>query len=84
MLDMYFTVRSVTPAQKGRDALNRAGVRCRMLRAPRAIAQNGCAYALAVRAVDGQDAALLLDRAGVETEGAWQRLQDGSFMRAWV
>ena len=25
MLDLYFTVRSVTPGQKGRDALNAAG-----------------------------------------------------------
>ena len=82
MLDFYFTVRSVTPGQKGRDALARAGLRCRLLRAPAAAAPRGCAYALAVRRADAARAAAVLDRAGVRVEGRWLRGPDGSFGRA--
>ena len=81
MLDYYFTVRSVTPGQKGRDALNRAGLRCGLLRAPAVTAPRGCAYALAVRRADASRAAAILDRAGVRTEGRWLRRPDGSFER---
>ncbi len=82
MLDYYFTVRSVTPGQKGRDALNRAGIRCRLLRAPAAAAPQGCAYVLTVRQSDAPAAAAVLDRAGVRVEGRWLRRGDGSFVRA--
>lgn len=82
MLDCYFTVRSVTPGQKGRDALSRAGLRCRLLRAPAVTAPRGCAYAIAVRQADAARAAGVLDRAGVRTEGRWLRRGDGSFERA--
>ena len=81
MLDLYFTVRSVTPGQKGRDALNAAGLRCRLLRAPRAAAPGGCAYALALARRDGPRAAAVLDRAGVRVEGQWLRSPEGSFER---
>lgn len=82
MLDLYLTVRSVTPGQKGRDALNRAGLRCRLLRAPAATAPRGCAYALAVPRAEGSRALSILDRAGVRAEGCWLRRPDGSFERA--
>lgn len=81
MLDYYFTVRSVTPGQKGRDALSRAGLRCRLLRAPAATAVKGCAYALAVRQTDWARAAEILARAGVRIEGRWLRRTDGGFER---
>ena len=82
MFDLYFTVRSVTPGQKGRDALNHTGIRCRLLRAPSAAAPNGCAYAVAVRQSDGPRAAGILDRAGIRVEGVWRRRPDGSIERA--
>ena len=81
MYDLYLTVRSVTPAQKGRDALSRAGVRCRLLRAPRSIAPGGCAYALALNRREADRAAAGLAGAGVAVEGAWLRREDGSFVR---
>ena len=81
MLDLYYTVRSVTPGQKGRDALTRAGLRCRLFRAPSATSERGCAYALALRQADGVRAAAVLERAGVRVEGRWLRRPDGSFER---
>ena len=82
MLNYYLTVRSVTQGQKGRDALAREGVRCRLLRAPRELGTKGCAYALALRQEDGGRALRILDRAGVRVEGRWLRRGDGSLGRA--
>lgn len=81
MYDWYYTLRSVTWGQKGRDALRRAGVRCALLRAPREIAPGGCAYALALHREDAGRAAAALARAEVRPEGSWSRLPDGSFGR---
>ena len=77
MYDLYLTLRSVTPAQRGRSVLERAGLACAMLRAPREIAPGGCAYALALRARDGRRAAELLDRADIAVEGRWLRRPEG-------
>ena len=82
MYDYYMTVRSVTWGQKGRETLQRAGIRCRLLRAPREIAPGGCAYALALRAYDEAQARALLDRASVRWVGSYYRHPDGSFERA--
>ena len=81
MYDLYLTVRSVTRGQKGRDALKLAGVSCALVRAPREIAPEGCAYALALGRGQGDRAARVLDRSGVRVEGAYLRLGDGSFGR---
>ncbi|MBR7010437.1 MAG: DUF3343 domain-containing protein [Oscillospiraceae bacterium] len=81
MYDMYLTVRSVTRGQKGRDVLSRAGLRCALVRAPRAIAPGGCAYALALRRGDEARALRLLERAGVPVEGCWISGADGRFER---
>lgn len=40
------TFRSVTPAQRGEQALNRAGIYCQLSRTPRQIAERGCGYCL--------------------------------------
>lgn len=81
MYDVYLTVRSVTRGQEGRDALRRAGLRCALVRAPRAVAPGGCAYALALRRGDEARALSLLDRAGVRVEGCWISGADGRFER---
>ena len=73
MNDLYLTVRSVTRGQKGRELLTRAGIRCALVRAPRAIAPEGCAYALTLRRGDAVQAKNLLDRGGVRVEGRWLR-----------
>ena len=81
MYDFYITLRSVTMGQKGRDALNRAGLSCRLLRAPREIAPEGCAYALFLRRRDGDRARTILDQSGVRAAGCFLRRQDGSYVR---
>jgi len=82
MYDFYLTLRSVTPAQKGREAMRRAGIPCALLRAPRAIAPGGCAYALALRSRDRDRALAALERAALRPEGLWLRSGSGSFERS--
>ena len=77
MYDLYFTLRSVTAGQRGRDALEREGLRCALQRAPREIAPSGCAYALAVHAPEERRAMEVLERRGVRTEGRFLRRADG-------
>lgn len=40
------TFRSVTPAQRAERLLNRAGISCRIQRAPRWMEEQGCGYSL--------------------------------------
>ena len=82
MNDFYLTVRTVPRGQRGREALARAGLRCALVRAPRAIAPGGCAYALALRRRDGGRAEALLAGAGVPVEGRWLRTPAGDYARA--
>ena len=42
------TFRSVTYAQRGEAALQRAGIRCSLGRAPRSMEEQGCGYRLSV------------------------------------
>lgn len=44
--------RSVTYAQRMQRALDRAGVRCQIFRAPRELTDAGCAYAVRIQASD--------------------------------
>lgn len=44
--------RSVTYAQRMQRALVRAGIRCRIFRAPRDLTDRGCAYAVEIAAGD--------------------------------
>lgn len=82
MYRFYLTVRSVTPGQKGSAALRRGGIAHRLVRAPRAIAPEGCAYALTVRGSDLKKAVSLLEGEGVAIRGVYLRQEDGSFGRA--
>ena len=54
--------RSVTYAQRMQRALDRAGVRSRVYRAPRDLTDLGCAYALRVAPQDMRDALQVLRR----------------------
>ena len=48
----WIVTRSVTHAQRMRGVLIRAGIRCRILRAPMALADQGCAYAVQIEVPD--------------------------------
>ena len=46
MKTYYVTFRSVTYAQRGEQALKRAGIRCSLQRTPKWMEAQGCGYAL--------------------------------------
>ncbi len=46
MNDCLVTFRSVTPAQRGQELLERAGYRCHLRRTPSSLAEQGCGYVL--------------------------------------
>lgn len=57
--------RSVTFAQRMQKALERAGIRCRIARAPRDLTDAGCAYTVRVSAADIHAAVAVLSRAAL-------------------
>ena len=57
--------RSVTFAQRMQRALDRAGIRCRIARAPRDLTELGCAYILRVAAPDLSPALNAIHREGL-------------------
>ncbi len=58
--DMLITFRSITFAQRGERILKKAGIGCTMQRTPRALAERGCGYCLALRPGDALAAVELL------------------------
>jgi len=58
--------RSVTYAQRIQRALERAGVRCRIARAPRNLTDQGCAYVVQVAVVDLSQALIAIHRAALD------------------
>lgn len=56
------TFRSITPAQKAQQILNRAGIRTGLQRTPKNMEQRGCGYCLRLRSSDRPVALELLNR----------------------
>ena len=52
MENYLIIARSVTYAQRMQNVLGRAGIRCRIFRAPRDLTDLGCAYAVQIQAAD--------------------------------
>ncbi len=80
MYEIFLTLRSVTVAQRARDVCNRVGIRCVMQRSPRALATNGCAYALRLRLADAKQAQMMLEREGIPVKGIYQKKPSGEFV----
>ena len=59
------TFRSVTPAQRGENALKKAGISCSLRRTPRVLAEQGCGYSLWVSNNQLMAATEYLDRKGI-------------------
>ena len=59
--------RSITYAQRMQRAVSAAGVRCQMFRAPRDLAESGCAYVLKVGASELNRALGAIYRSGLGT-----------------
>lgn len=81
MYNVYWILRSVTPAQRASAALNRIGLQHRLMRAPRSLATGGCAYALTLRERDLDRASALLSREAIPPEAIYLRLSDGTYQR---
>jgi predicted RNA polymerase sigma factor len=60
MYDYFFTVRSITTAQRGAKLLEQAGIFSQITRTPKSISEKGCGYRLMVHAGDQERAAALL------------------------
>lgn len=58
--------RSVTYAQRMQRALEKAGVRCRIARAPRDLTELGCAYTLQVAVPDLSPALIAIHREALD------------------
>lgn len=58
--------RSVTFAQRMQRAMEKAGVRSRMFRAPRDLTERGCAYVLKINAADLTPALIAIRRASLD------------------
>lgn len=78
MSSYYFTVRSVTYAQRGEQALTRRGYRCTIQRTPRWMEEQGCGYCLQVWGSPGEVRAILQD-AGVPIRKIYTHTQDGTW-----
>lgn len=59
------TFRSVTPAQRGENLLQKMGIRCNLQRTPRVLAEQGCGYSLRVAASQLPMAVEHLQRKGI-------------------
>ena len=66
-MDYYLILaRSVTYARRMQVALERAGLRCQIFRAPRELTDLGCAYAVRLAAADLADALTVLHREALD------------------
>ena len=71
--------RSLTYAQRGVRLLERAGISAYLVRAPRLIAQAGCAYCVKVSQRWLERAVELLQGAGVAIRGVYHQMGNGDY-----
>ena len=69
------TFRSITLAQRGEAALQRAGIGCVLRRTPRWIEQRGCGYGVEARLSDPQEGIRLLQ--GIPYRRIYRLTDDG-------
>ena len=72
-----FSFRSLTAAQDGRSVLQDIGIFADLLRAPKAIAEQGCGYMVEVSGFDGAQAFELFLSRGVRFRRVFRRYDDG-------
>lgn len=77
MRSYFITFRSITYAQRAERILKDAGVRCILQRAPRAMEERGCGYAVNLRQTDIAAALILLRQAQVPMRKVYTRDGEG-------
>ena len=73
----YITFRSVTYAQQGERLLKGSGFRCALHRTPRWMEEQGCGYALKVRATEIEPATALLAERQIPIRRDYLQKNDG-------
>ena len=73
------TFRSVTPAQRGEQALNRAGIYCRLSRTPRQMEERGCGYCLRLYRAQLPLGLQLLEKQGIAYQKIYEPGQQGTW-----
>ena len=74
----YVTFRSVTFAQRGEQVLQKAGLRCTLLRTPKWMEAQGCGYSLRLWTNEIGRGLEVLDRAGVRYRKVYIQMPDGT------
>ena len=77
-----FSFRSLTAAQDGRSVLQDIGIPSQLLRAPKAISEQGCGYVLEVSDFEGAQAAEMLRRRGIGFRRVFRRYDNGAVEEA--
>ena len=73
----YITFRSVTYAQRGEAVLNKAGIRCTLLRTPKWMEEQGCGYCLRLWTQDAGPAVERLQNSRVPMRKLYVQRSDG-------
>ena len=73
----YITFRSVTYAQRGERLLMEQGIRCTVQRTPRWMEEQGCGYALKIRAAEIEPATALLAQRQIPIRRVYLQSKDG-------
>ena len=73
----YVTFRSVTHAQRGEELLQKAGIRCTLLRTPRWMEAQGCGYCLRLWTAEVGPALQILQDAQVPLRKVYRQNREG-------
>ena len=76
----YITFRSVTYAQQGERLLKGSGIRCALQRTPRWMEEQGCGYALKIRAAAIEPAVTLLSERQIPIRRVYLQKPDGQLV----
>lgn len=79
----YVTFRSVTFAQRGEQVLQKAGIRCTLLRTPKWMEQQGCGYSLRLWTADVGSVLKILHASQVPLRKVYIQGRDGQ-LEEWV
>lgn len=79
MLYYLIVCRTLTYAQRTAAALERTGIRARILRSPQSISGEGCSHCVRVARSDLDRALIVLDRAGLQPKRVFAAQNDGSY-----
>ena len=79
MKQCQITFRSVTPAQRGENALMKRGVRCVLQRTPRWMQEQGCGYSLVIAADQAYAAVEILRENSISYRKAYLQKDTGKW-----